>query len=241
MSGLIRLYPAAWRARYGDEFEALLADRPATLRDRIDIVLGALDARLSPQVRSAPVARRVGVTDRLAGGAAIAGGLIWSATYLVVWLIQAEGDLSLPILIAVGLMLLSLPGTYMAAYARPVAIGAAAFALSVAVLAAELVPWSPLLVLPVLGILGAIGPGALALAAARAGIAARDRWRLLLLTLPWPVAGFVVTIAGFVPSLVPVPLVIASFLPLGVAWMATGLRIARGRPTSTIVTAGGVA
>lgn len=241
MSALIRLYPAAWRERYGAEFEALLAARPATLRDRVDIVLGALDARLSPQLRSVPVARRALVTDRLAGGAAIAGGLIWSATYLIGWLVKAEGDLSLPIVIAIGLMLLSLPGRYLRAYARPVAIGAVAFALSIAVLVAELVPWSPLLLLPVLGILGAIGPGALALAAARAGIAARDRWRLLLFTLPWPVLGVVATMAGFVPTVVPLPLVIASFLPLGIAWMATGLRIARGQPTSTIATAGGIA
>jgi len=241
VSALIRLYPAAWRARYGAEFEALLADRPATVRDRVDIVLGALDARLSPQLRSAPVVRRAHAMDRLAGGAAIAGGLIWSTTYLVGWLTQAEGDLSLPILIAVGLMLMSLPGTYLAAYARPVAIGAAAFVLSIAVLAAELVPWSPLLVLPVLGILGAIGPGALALAAARAGIVAHDRWRLLVLTLPWPVIGVAATFVGLVPTIVPTPLVIASFLPLGIAWMATGLRIARGQPTATIVTTGGAA
>lgn len=45
-------------------------------------------------------------------------------------------------------MLLSLPGTYLTGYARPVAIGAAALVLSSAVLAAELVPWSPLLLLP---------------------------------------------------------------------------------------------
>ena len=241
MSALIRLYPAAWRARYGAEFEALLVDRPATLRDRVDVILGALDARLSPQLRSALVARRARTTDRLAGGAAIAGGLIWSATYLVGWLLKAEGDLSLPILIAVGLMLLSLPGTYVAAYARPVAIGAAAFALSIAVLAAELVPWSPLLLLPALGIIGAVGPGALALSAARAGIVARDRWRLLVLTLPWPVVGVAATFAGFVPTTVPTPLVVASFLPLGIAWIATGLRIARGQPSATIVTTGGAA
>lgn len=96
MSAVIRLHSAAWRDRYGTEFEALLADRPATLRDRVDIVVGALDARLSPQLRSALVVRRAPAMDRLAGGAAIAGGLIWSATYLIGWLTKAEGDLSLP-------------------------------------------------------------------------------------------------------------------------------------------------
>ncbi len=50
MNRLLRLYPAVWRDRYGAEFEALLADRPPGLRDRIDIVRGALDARLRPQL-----------------------------------------------------------------------------------------------------------------------------------------------------------------------------------------------
>jgi hypothetical protein len=50
MSGLLRLYPRPWRERYGEEFEALLADRPPTLRHRLDIVRGALDARVHPEI-----------------------------------------------------------------------------------------------------------------------------------------------------------------------------------------------
>ena len=50
---LLRLYPAAWRERYGDEFAELLASRPPKLRDRVDIVAGAIDARLHPQVGQA--------------------------------------------------------------------------------------------------------------------------------------------------------------------------------------------
>ena len=243
MSVLVRLYPAAWRARYGPEFEALLAERPPTTRDVLDIVVGAIDARLSPQVESAAAARRPRLTDRLAGGAAITGGLIWSATYLVGWLVRAEGDLSLPILVALALMLLSLPGRYLAAYARPVVLGAGAFALSLAVIIAEVLPWDLIVLVPALTILVTLVPGTLALAAARAGIAARDRWRLLLLVMPWPILGLVATLAGFVPSTVPVPLVIASVLPLGIAWMATGVRIARGPvvSVSTIATTGGAA
>jgi hypothetical protein len=37
-----RLYPAAWRARYGDEFAALLEDLSPRLRDLLDIVKEAL-------------------------------------------------------------------------------------------------------------------------------------------------------------------------------------------------------
>ena len=243
MSALVRLYPAAWRARYGAEFEALLADRPPSRRDLLDILLGAIDARLSPQGRSPEAARSARITDRLAGGAAIGGGLVWSSTYLVGWLVQAEGDLSLPILFAIGLMLLSLPGTYLVAYARPVVLGAAAFVISIGVLFAQVLPWGYVLLVPIVAILGTIGPGALTLAAARAGLPASARWRLLLLTIPWPMLSLLVTLAGFVPSVVPVPLVIASVLPLGIAWIVIGARIARGanRTISTIATAGGAA
>lgn len=252
MSALVRLYPAAWRARYGSEFEVLLAERPPSARDRLDIVRGAIDARVSPQVVEESPARHAPLTARLAGGAAIGGGLIWSVTYLAGWLLQAEGDLSLPILIALALMLLSLPGTYLVPYARPVVLGGIALVVSFGVLYTNLLPWGPILLLPILAILGTLGPGALALAAARARLRARDRWRLLLLTVPWPVIGAIATVAGFVPDAIPVPIVIASMLPLGIAWMVTGARIARGAPidadappptmtSSSIATAGGTA
>ncbi|HKV83453.1 MAG TPA: hypothetical protein VJN88_02785 [Ktedonobacterales bacterium] len=42
---LLRLYPIAWRARYGDEFAALLEARPMTPRIVLDVMTGALDAR----------------------------------------------------------------------------------------------------------------------------------------------------------------------------------------------------
>lgn len=44
---LLRLYPAAWRARYGEEFTALLEDQPLTPRIALDTLLGALDAHLT--------------------------------------------------------------------------------------------------------------------------------------------------------------------------------------------------
>ena len=54
MSALIRLYPAAWRERYEAEFLDLLEARPPTLGDRFDILRGALDARVRPQVQGTP-------------------------------------------------------------------------------------------------------------------------------------------------------------------------------------------
>ena len=43
---LLRLYPARWRARYGDEFAAVLEERPLGPFDVADVLLGALDAHL---------------------------------------------------------------------------------------------------------------------------------------------------------------------------------------------------
>ncbi|MGH2516987.1 MAG: hypothetical protein ACRDHP_15150 [Ktedonobacterales bacterium] len=45
---VLRLYPTEWRARYGDEFAALLEDYPLTLFSLWDVLLGALDARFAP-------------------------------------------------------------------------------------------------------------------------------------------------------------------------------------------------
>ncbi len=47
-SWVLRLYPSDWRARYGDEFAALLEDYPLTPFALFDILLGALDAHLTP-------------------------------------------------------------------------------------------------------------------------------------------------------------------------------------------------
>lgn len=46
---LIRLYPRAWRARYGDEFREIIGARRASSRAVIDLVAGAIDAWLQPQ------------------------------------------------------------------------------------------------------------------------------------------------------------------------------------------------
>jgi hypothetical protein len=49
LSRLLRLYPPAWRARYGDEFREIVCSRRASLGVVIDIVAGAVDAWLQPQ------------------------------------------------------------------------------------------------------------------------------------------------------------------------------------------------
>jgi hypothetical protein len=76
---LLRLYPRAWRDRYGDELLALLEDRPASPLDLLDLIRGALDARLHPQLAGSagePTERSVLMSDRLPGLAAIGGGIL---------------------------------------------------------------------------------------------------------------------------------------------------------------------
>jgi cytochrome b6-f complex iron-sulfur subunit len=46
---LLLLYPRAWRVRFGEEFLALLAERPPGLRDLADIAASAIDARMHPR------------------------------------------------------------------------------------------------------------------------------------------------------------------------------------------------
>ena len=49
MTWLLQLYPRAWRRRYGAEVTAMLAEEPRSLRLALDLVAGAVDARMHPQ------------------------------------------------------------------------------------------------------------------------------------------------------------------------------------------------
>jgi len=51
---LLALYPRGWRDRYAAEVASLLSTEPVTLRLVLDLIAGAVDARLHPQ----PVFRR---------------------------------------------------------------------------------------------------------------------------------------------------------------------------------------
>ena len=44
----LRLYPAAWRDRYGDEFGALLEETPMSVSAVFDVLVAAVDAHLHP-------------------------------------------------------------------------------------------------------------------------------------------------------------------------------------------------
>lgn len=47
---LVRLYPREWRERYGPEMSAMLAEIPLTPASLLDLVAGAIDARIAPQI-----------------------------------------------------------------------------------------------------------------------------------------------------------------------------------------------
>jgi hypothetical protein len=74
---LIRLYPTAWRVRYGDEFDALLEERRLAPFDVADVLLGAIDAHIHRRGLAASGIRKgLPMTPRLAGQAAVVGGLL---------------------------------------------------------------------------------------------------------------------------------------------------------------------
>jgi hypothetical protein len=56
---LLGLYPRAWRERYAAEFLATVEPGRLSVQQVIDIVSGAIDARLSSDVRRATAASRV--------------------------------------------------------------------------------------------------------------------------------------------------------------------------------------
>jgi hypothetical protein len=106
MSRLVRLYPRPWRERYEDEFLRLIQDRPPSRLERFDIVRGAIDAWLHPQVRRAAASAAHGDagTTRVVI-AAVLGGLAFAASGVSIALARIgpdgykDNDLGVPILI----------------------------------------------------------------------------------------------------------------------------------------------
>lgn len=56
MTWLIKLYPPAWRRRYGRELAELISTQPASFGTAIDLIAGAVDAWLNPQSSTAVTA-----------------------------------------------------------------------------------------------------------------------------------------------------------------------------------------
>ncbi len=113
-SFLIQLYPARWRARYGDEFAAILEERPLGPFDVADILLGALDAQLRLRRvgtdiatgRSFSMSLRIGGYAAVLGGALLATsivlgmGLVWNVEPVVPGILFVTGSLALLVALA---------------------------------------------------------------------------------------------------------------------------------------------
>jgi hypothetical protein len=160
---LLRCYPARWRARYGDEFAAILEERPLGPFDVADVFLGALDAHL--HLRGVGAAsdhtRGFAMSLRIGGAAAIVGGLSWIAALVGS---GTTGDMSsspiwavLLLLGTVGLLVALIGLSAFQARAHPALIWAA-FALPALGGAVSLVGFAAMLIVgdqPVLGELSA--------------------------------------------------------------------------------------
>lgn len=232
MSRLLRLYPAAWRERYEPELLGLLHDRPVRLRGSVDVVLGAIDAHLHPELIGGT---RLPWTQRLPGLLAMTAGLIWSWYYLRI-LLAAPEEWGYGVFIAMLLMLFSVLGDYMASHARRIGL-----TLSASIAAAVLAGAQPLSVIGdgtlsfALGAAAALllSGGMLTLAALRAGIGAGVRWLLIAGSLLVPVTVAIAVMGGFGPTDPGgAPAMVVAILPYGIAWTLLGLRMTlRGSAT----------
>ena len=174
MSRLVRLYPAAWRARYESEFQALLADRPPGLGDVVDTIRGAVDAHLHPHLVDDRDRFRQPWTHRLPGLIALSAGLLWTANLALVAVEGPTGSGNLSLLgTALLVMAVSLPGDYLAVHGRRIAT--ALGLVGACLVSANLLPWA-LAQVPYLTGWAVVLAGMLALAAARAGVGAAGRW-----------------------------------------------------------------
>ena len=236
---LVRLYPRPWRDRYEEEFLALVAERTPTARDIVDVLRGALDAHLHPQAVSAGT-EITPWTHRLPGLLAMSAGLLWSAGTLFIAFRSGPdwGDAGSAVGTAVGtaamIMLICLPGDYLADHRRRVALGVGAF--GACVVGVYAFGWSAqALVLGIGAYLLALC-GLLVMAAIRAGIAPVGRWLLLAGAVLLPL------LVGLAVNLLrhragadlgqddPTAALLA--LPYGLAWLVVGLRMTvRGSPT----------
>jgi hypothetical protein len=113
MTRVIRLYPRAWRDRYEAEVVDLLASRPPSVADRLDLARGALDAWRNPHlvaIPEPPVGTNrpwgPGTTLAALGGGllAIAGGIGMQAASVIPWLGYKDSGTPVTLLV-IGLVL----------------------------------------------------------------------------------------------------------------------------------------
>jgi hypothetical protein len=233
MSRLVSLYPGPWRRRYETEFLAVLESRPLTIGDRVDIVRGAIDARLHPSVRGPER-----VPDRFGYLPLVGFALFWAAlaiaatgpVHVDAYGSYRDGAAAIPVLL-VSTVLLS-TGLFRILTRLPSDARAAALAGTLAIFFGPLwglVPW----LLP-FGLLFMVGLFGLAIGARSAGIMSTGSVVVLGLVLLTPLilvlASMVLPWYALRTSDVNALVLI---VPLSLIWLVIGWTLLRGfRPLS---------
>ena len=215
-AGIVRLYPPAWRARYGPEVLAMLEELELNRRARIDLARGALDARLHEP-------------SRLPAGAALLAGALWTIAGASTLAAPAPPDWpgyvleTLPLaIVAVGAGIVATIGCWAASSDRAGRLGGAAVVVAVG----AAIGWLVALVVALVGIgygwptaaaqgLGAVGLALVGLAIVRAGdglVGGLLAFGAAAMLFAWP----------------------AAWLGFGLAWTLTGaVLLARGAPADS--------
>jgi hypothetical protein len=238
MTALIRLYPPAWRERYEAEFLGILEARPPSRRDRMDIVRGALDARLHPEIPGRPDApgRSMQTAGWVAASSIAAGAVFLAWVGLIVrdfrgW-DSGEPETSGAMLVLSGIASLLLAATHvlLAHAGQPSMrtfgnIGASVAAVSF--------------------LLTAVGGGTTLLFAIAGsvllGLAMAGRTVPLWLSVVWIAASVVLvaTMLGFVAGGGTAVGLMPFLAPFGLVWLLIGMMVARsGVPARPITTDG---
>ena len=227
---LIRLYPARWRARYGEEFAAILEERPLGPFDVADILLGALDAQLRlrrpgtdlAHGRSFSMSLRIGGYAAVLGGALLATsialgmGLVGNVEPVVPGLLGVTGSLALLVALA-GLSAFQGRTHPAISWAAVAVTAVGASVVTVGIVGMELFRggyWDVF----VAGILGVfVGSILFAIATYRtAALSRRAAWMVGVASVLTIVAGFGGNILG------PVPLVVTT-IGFALGWFMLGI------------------
>ena len=234
MTALVRLYPRAWRDRYEAEFLALLEARPPTPRDRLDLVRGAVDARLHPEVPGsgarAEARRRVPVAVALAAVA----GVAWLA-WLGLGLAEFRGwDGPMPSNAAAIAVLGVVASLALAAAHVAVVMAAGDRLRPVGALAVSIAGVCFMGVAVGAGILGNLALVASAVVALGLGRGTLPTW----LCIGWAAAAVVslASMVGFVASSGREVWLLGFMVAYGLVWLVISATLAlRGAPTASVV------
>ena len=237
---LIRFYPARWRERYGDEFEAILEERPLGPFDVADILLGAFDAQLRLRRLGNDIAdgRGFAMSLRIGGIAAIIGAALWAVAAFLSSGLFVHVDGAVPgILLVAGMLALLLALAGLSAFqarVHPILswAGLAVAALgTIACIVGMLRIADEYYIVFILGIYGALlGSTLFAIATYRTATLSRRAALLLgvgsVLTIAVPLGG---------DRIFPLQLLFATLICFGLGWFALGVQAIRfGRPATDL-------